>query len=133
MCSSLQRIFWYPISTHGPGSEQILILSVHPQLRNCLLYLKICLTPSEFEILLQDFSLGLQFFFSLPSFFPCCTFFVAKLDSHKMGVHPSHPQDCIGLGWAPASTGDSWVSPKQSIAICILMKVGHILSFNVVR
>lgn len=124
--------FWYPINTHGPGSEQVLILSVLPQLRNCLLHLKFYLTP-KVEILLQNFSLGLHFFpflchLSSPAAFSLLPNWILTRCCSSIS-----PENYIGLGWAPASIGDSWVSPKQSIAICILMKVGHCLSFNVVK
>lgn len=137
MCSSLQRFFfWYSISTHGPGSEQVLVLSVPPQLRSCLLCLKLYLAPGELRNFTAELFTRTAWFFVFffwSSFFLCCIFFVAKLDSYKVVFIHLTPKDYIGLGWAPASAGDSWVSPKQSIAICILMKVGHCLSFNVVK
>lgn len=132
----LQDFFFFflnPISIRGPGSEQVLILSVPPQVRNCFIWI-FYVTPCELEVLLQNFWVGLYFFFSLlchpssPAAYLCC-----KIGFSQGGIHPSHPEGYIGLGWAPASVGDSWVSPKQSIAICILMKVGHCLSFNVVK
>lgn len=134
MCSSLQRFFLVSHQhTWSHDSQQVLVLSVPPQLGNCLLCLKFDLIPGELRNFATELFTRTAYFFSLPSFFPCCVFFVAKLDSYEVVFIHLTREDFIGLGWAPASIRDSWVSPKQSIAICILMKVGHCLSFHVVK
>lgn len=96
-----------------------------PQHHVCYNYL----TAGKLESLPWNLFTGAAVF-SLPSHLhPCCPTGFLPGD-----IHPSRPWGVYRVRfWVPASVGDSWVSPKQSIAICILMKVGHCLSLNVVK
>lgn len=88
-----------------------------------------------FEILfgslwIRNFSTELftrsAFFLLLAILLPLLHFLCCQTGFSQGGIHPSHPEDCIGLGWAPASTGDSWVSPSNPLQFAYWWRWGTV-------
>lgn len=126
-CAAVFKVlFWYPISTHSPGSEQESVLFSPSPAQELFALFEILFDSLWIRNFAAELFTRSSFFLLFVILLPLLHFLCCQTGFSQGGIHPSHPEDCIGLGWAPASFGDSWVSPSNPLQFAYWWRWGTV-------